>query len=144
MSRIFATTSQRRAIRSVNAAIAGSVEFTEALIRIRTGQDLFQSRIGTIKFERQTLFATSMRLPANLHKGDYRARFFLTRNGQVIDMFESAIDVEKVELERFLFRLSRENTLIYGILSLAIAIMAGLGRLGSLPRLPNVGVTHTS
>ncbi|MXW85850.1 MAG: hypothetical protein F4Z55_08010, partial [Boseongicola sp. SB0667_bin_21] len=87
----------------------------------------YQSRIGTIKFEQQTLFSTSVRLPANLHEGDYRARFFLTRKGQVVDMFETAIDVRKVGLERFLFRLSRENPLIYGIMSLAIAIMAGWG-----------------
>lgn len=116
-----------RAIRSVGATIAGAEDFTEALIRIRTGQDLYQSGIGTIKFDRQTLFSTSMRLPANLHEGDYRARFFLTRNRQVVDMFEAAIDVRKVGLERFLFRLSRENPLVYGIMSLAIAIMAGWG-----------------
>ncbi len=42
-------------------------------------------------------------------------------------MFEAAADVRKVGLERFLFRLSRENPLIYGIISLAIAIMAGRG-----------------
>ncbi|MYA88509.1 MAG: hypothetical protein F4X97_08675 [Boseongicola sp. SB0662_bin_57] len=116
-----------RAIRSVGATIAGSEDFTEALIRIRTGQDLYQSRTGAIKFEQQTLFSTSVRLPANLHEGDYRARFFLTRKGQVVDMFETAIDVRKIGLERFLFRLSREDPLIYGIMSLAIAIMAGWG-----------------
>ncbi|MYF88051.1 MAG: hypothetical protein F4186_00860, partial [Boseongicola sp. SB0676_bin_33] len=89
--------------------------------------DLYQSRIGTIKFEQQTLFSTSLRLPANLHERDRRARSFLTRNGQVVDMFEATADVRKVGLERFLFRLSRENPLIYGIISLAIAIMAGRG-----------------
>ena len=116
-----------RAIRSVGATIAGSEGITEALIRIRTGHDLYQSRIATIKFDQQTLFSTSMHLPANLHEGDYRARFFLTRTGQVVDMFETAIDVQKVGLERFLFRLSRESRLIYVIVSLAIAIMAGWG-----------------
>ncbi len=116
-----------RAIRSVGATIAGAQEFTEALIRIRTAEGLYQSGIGAIEFDQQTLFSTSVRLPANLHEGDYRARFFLTRNGQVIDTYETAIDVRKIGLERFLFRLSREDPLIYGIMSLAIAIMAGWG-----------------
>ena len=41
--------------------------------------------------------------------------------------FETAIDVQKIGLERFLFRLSHENPLIYGIMSLAIATMARRG-----------------
>ena len=114
-----------RAIRSVGADIADSQDFTQALIRIRSGQDLYQSNIGAVRFEEETLFSTSVRLPANLHEGDYRARFFLTRGGSVVDHFETRIDVQKVGLERFLFRLSREKPLIYGLMSLAIAIAAG-------------------
>jgi uncharacterized protein (TIGR02186 family) len=114
-----------RAVRSVGATIAGSENFTEALIRIRSSQDLYQTNIGDVRFEDQTLFSTSIRLPANLHEGDYRARFFLTRNGAVLDTFETEIAVQKVGLERFLFRLSRDKPLIYGVMSLAIAIAAG-------------------
>ena len=42
-----------------------------------------------------------------------------------MSQFDTIIDVKKVGLERFLFNLSRENPLIYGLLSLAIAIFAG-------------------
>ena len=58
-------------------------------------------------------------------EGDYRTRVFLTRNKQVIDSYETAIAVRKVGLERFLYNLSRERPLIYGLMSLAIAIIAG-------------------
>lgn len=114
-----------RTVRSVGATITGSQNFTEALIRIRSAQELYQSNIGAVRFDEQTLFSTSVRLPANLHEGDYRARFFLTRDGAVLDTFVTEIDVQKVGLERFLFRLSRDKPLIYGIMSLAIAIAAG-------------------
>lgn len=114
-----------RTVRSVGASISGSQTFTDALIRIRAQQELYQFNIGAVRFDEQTLFSTSVRLPANLHEGDYRARFFLTRDGAVVDTFETEIDVQKVGLERFLFRLSRERPLIYGIMSLAIAIAAG-------------------
>ena len=114
-----------RAIRSVGATIAGSEEFTEALIRIRSAGDLYQMNIGEVTFEEQTLFSTSVGLPANLTEGDYRARFFLTRDGAVIDTYETDIAVKKVGLERFLFRMSRDTPLIYGLMSLAIAIAAG-------------------
>ncbi len=117
----------RRAIRSVGATMAGSEDFTEALIRIREGKALYQTNIGSISFEEQTLFSTSVRLPANLTEGDYTARFFLTRDGAVVDSYETVIAVQKVGLERFLFRLSREQPLIYGLMSIAIAIFAGWG-----------------
>ena len=121
--------SVRRAIRSVGAAsMVGDVAaFTDALIRIREATSLFQTNIGTVSLSESTLFNTLIRLPANLTEGDYTARFFLTRNGRVLDSYETVIDVRKVGLERFLFNLSREQPLIYGLLSLAIAIIAGWG-----------------
>jgi uncharacterized protein (TIGR02186 family) len=92
-----------RAIRSVGAAsMAEDVEnFTEALIRIRRGQNAYQLLENTVALDEQTLFRTAIRLPA--------------------------IDVHKVGLERWLFTLSREQPLVYGLLSIAIAIAAGWG-----------------
>lgn len=117
----------RRAIRSVGANIEGAEAFTRALIRIREDNGLYQTNLGAIKLDEATLFSTSVQLPANLTEGDYSAQFYLTRNGSVIDNFETVIAVQKVGLERFLFRLSREQPLIYGLMSLAIAIAAGWG-----------------
>lgn len=117
----------RRAIRAVDVGIAGAQEFTAALIRIREAARLYQTNIGAIEVSEQTLFSTSIRLPANLTEGDYRARFFLTRGGRVLDTYDTVIPVQKVGLERFLFGLSREQPLVYGIMSLVIAALAGWG-----------------
>lgn len=114
-----------RAIQLGNARFPGDEAYERALIRIRETAGLYQTNIGAVSFEENTLFSTSVRLPANLREGDYRARFFLTRNGRVIDNHTTDIAVHKVGLERFLFRLSRENPLVYGLMSLAIAIGAG-------------------
>ena len=116
-----------RAIRSVGATIRGSEQFTDALIRIRMREGLYQTNIGSVEFAEQTLFNTSVRLPANLTEGDYRARFFLTRGGRVLDTHERTIAVQKVGLERFLFRLAHDQPIVYGLMSLAIAIAAGWG-----------------
>ena len=117
----------QRAIRSVGSEIEGSGEFTRALIRVRESNDSYQTNIGAVTLEQETLFNTTVRLPANLTEGDYRARFFLTRDGQVIDTYDATIPVQKVGQDRFLFRLSREQPLIYGLMSIAIAIAAGWG-----------------
>jgi hypothetical protein len=64
-------------------------------------------------------------LPANLTEGDYRVRIFLTRGGVVIDSLESTINVRKEGLERWLANLARQQPLIYGLMSLLIAVVAG-------------------
>ncbi len=116
-----------RAIRSVGApdTIADATRFTDALIRIKSRSNQYQLNEGTVSVDEQTLFRTAIELPAALTEGDYQTRIFLTRGGEVISQYETSIYVRKVGLERWLFRLSRENALMYGLMSLAIAIGAG-------------------
>lgn len=116
-----------RAIRSVGAAtMAEDAErFTDALIRIRRDKDAYQTREGAVAIDEQTLFRTSISLPANLTEGAYKTRIFLTREGRVVSEFDTTIDVRKVGLERWLYSLSREQPMLYGLMSLAIAIAAG-------------------
>ena len=116
-----------RAIRSVGAP--GNVEdaqnFTDALIRIRKANNAYQILEGAVALDEQTLFRTAIELPANLTEGNYRTRILLTRQGRLVSDFETVIDVRKVGLERWLFTLSREQPMLYGLMSLAIAIAAG-------------------
>lgn len=118
-----------QAIRLVGAS--GLVEdpsrFTEALIRIRERNGLYQTNISAVTVRESTLFDTSVVLPANLVEGVYTSRLFLTRNGVVVAQASAAINVEKVGLERFLYALAHEDALLYGLLSLAIAVVAGWG-----------------
>lgn len=118
-----------RAIRSVGAPqnITDSDSFTEALIRIRTTSGQYQVLENQVAVDEQTLFRTAIRLPAALVEGDYATRIFLTRGGEVVSFYETSIDVDKVGLERWLFSMSREQPLLYGLMSLAIAIFAGWG-----------------
>lgn len=118
-----------RAIRSVGApdTIDDATTFTDALIRIKSNSNQYQLNEGTVSVDDQTLFRTAIQLPAALTEGDYETRIFLTRGGNVISHYETSIYVRKVGLERWLFNLSRENALLYGIMSLAIAIAAGWG-----------------
>ncbi len=116
-----------RAIRSVGAPsdISDAESFTDALIRIRKRQRLYQEQPHTVIVNEQTLFRTSVALPANLTEGDYTVRIFLTRGGEVVDLHERVLYVQKVGLERWIYNLAHERPLIYGILSLALAIAAG-------------------
>ncbi|MEP2030855.1 MAG: TIGR02186 family protein [Paracoccaceae bacterium] len=118
-----------RAIRSVGAPqnVMDSQSFTEAVIRVRSNENLYQLLPGSVSIDEQTLFRTDIDMPANLTEGAYAIRVLLTRDGSVVSDYETTIDVRKVGLERWLFSLSREQPLVYGLMSLAIAIAAGWG-----------------
>ncbi|WP_380057839.1 TIGR02186 family protein [Falsihalocynthiibacter sp. SS001] len=118
-----------RAIRSVGApaSITDSARFTEALIRIRRENGLYQHLEGKVALADDTLFRTSIALPANLTEGTYLTRFMLLRDREVINSYETQIQVQKVGLERWLYNLAYETPLVYGLLSLFIAILAGWG-----------------
>ncbi|WP_111732331.1 TIGR02186 family protein [Roseovarius amoyensis] len=121
--------SVERAIRSVGAATGteGVQDFADAVIRIRRNEGLYRIEENAVAVDEQTLFRTAIDMPANLTEGMYAARILLTRGGRVVSQYETAIDVRKVGLERWLFNLSREQPLLYGLMSLAIAIIAGWG-----------------
>lgn len=118
-----------RAIRSVGApmTILDSASFTRALIRIRGNVGLYQVLEGNVNVDQQTLFRTSIQLPSAVTEGGYVTRIFLTRNGKVVTQYQTTIEVRKVGLERWLHSLSRNQPLLYGLMSIAIAIAAGWG-----------------
>lgn len=107
--------------------LQSEAEFAEAVRRIRSENGLYQLNEGAIEVAQQTLFRTSVQMPANLTEGPYITRVFLIRDQKVVSWRQTVIDVRKVGLERFLFNLSRQQPLVYGLLSLAIAIAAGWG-----------------
>ncbi|MEM7471829.1 MAG: TIGR02186 family protein [Pseudomonadota bacterium] len=116
-----------RAIYAVGAPaeITDPENFTEALIRIRKGQNLYQQLDHTVALQQQSLFSTTIDLPANLVEGVYPTRIFITREGVVVGKLTTFIDVRKVGLERWIYDLAHNRPLVYGILALAIAISAG-------------------
>ncbi len=116
-----------RAVQAIGAAeeAADAPSYLAALKRLRIADGSYLIREGAVALDQETLFRTSIRMPANLTVGNYKTRIFLTRGGQVVSQYETVIYVHKVGLERFLFSLAHEQPLVYGGLSLVIAIAAG-------------------
>jgi uncharacterized protein (TIGR02186 family) len=110
---------------SVPVAVENPEEFTEALVRVRENDGLYQTLSGAVILQDQTLFSTSVSLPSNLVEGAYTARIFLMNDGDVVSEYQTSIDVRKVGMERWLYNLAHERPVVYGLLSLAIAIFAG-------------------
>lgn len=117
--------SLRRAIRSLGPSQTDHINFAEALMRIREGKGLYQSLPDGVWVRNETLFRSSLTMPANLTEGDYRIEIYLTRGGEIVDIYNTSIPVTKVGLERWLYNLAHEHAVLYGLMSLAIAIAAG-------------------
>ncbi|SFJ38440.1 TIGR02186 family protein [Jannaschia pohangensis] len=100
-------------------------EFLDALIRVNTTAGLYGSAEGSVAVRDATLFSTTVALPSDLVEGSYATRIFLTRDGEVIDSFATSIYVQKIGMERWIYNLAHEQPVVYGLLSLFIAIAAG-------------------
>nr|WP_231579748.1 TIGR02186 family protein [Pseudorhodobacter antarcticus] len=117
------------AIRAVG--IAAEAEdapvFLEALIRLEGEAGDYSLAEGSVTLAESTLFRADVALPANLTEGAYKVRLFITRDGQVVDSHEELITVNKDGLERWIYNLAHAQPLIYGLLSLVLAVAAGWG-----------------
>ena len=101
--------------------------FAEALIRIRKKAGLYKFNEGNVNITGNTLFDTRIELPANLTEGAYTTRMYLVQNGAVVSQFRTAIFVRKDGVERWIHQLAFDQPLLYGLLSLVIALVAGWG-----------------
>jgi uncharacterized protein (TIGR02186 family) len=118
-----------RVIRAVGitAEAERSDEFLLGLLRVRTDEGRYRVLQGKVELTEETLFRTDVILPSNLTEGEYKVRLFLLRDKRVIATQERVIGVRKEGLERWIFNLAQEQPLIYGLISLVMAAVAGWG-----------------
>jgi uncharacterized protein (TIGR02186 family) len=109
----------------ISGEAPNSEDFVTALERIRTDQGRYRVDENTVQLVENTLFRADVTLPPDLVEGNYKVRMFITRGGQVVDLKELTIFVRKAGLERFLYNLAQDQPFIYGLISLAIAALAG-------------------
>jgi uncharacterized protein (TIGR02186 family) len=114
-----------RAIRAVGNDVADREEYLDGLVRLLRESGRYLRLEGRVTFPEQTLFRTQIAMPANLTEGNYAMRIFLTRDGAVVDTFETTIFVRKTGIERWLFTLAQQQPFLYGLLALSLAIAAG-------------------
>lgn len=101
-------------------------EFRAALIRIRQEHELFVEKDDGVSFLGRSLFRGSVELPVNVPIGRYTTQVFLIRDGKVLSESQSSLKVHKVGLERMIYVLAFRHPFLYGLLAVAIAVLAGL------------------
>ncbi|MEM8644754.1 MAG: TIGR02186 family protein [Pseudomonadota bacterium] len=82
---------------------------------------------GAIDFTGQHLFRAEFELPANVPLGDYTADVYTFRGGELIGNYTTRLKIEKSGVEKFIYELAHQQPLIYGIISVILALAAGMG-----------------
>jgi uncharacterized protein (TIGR02186 family) len=100
--------------------------YRSAVIRLKKGQSLFQEHDDGVAFVGRSLFRGTVALPVNVPIGRYTADVYLFRDGELISKSQSTLEVNKAGIERLIYRLAFTHPLIYGLLAVLIAVLAGL------------------
>ena len=85
----------------------------------------YSDRIGGVSFLKGALFTINIPLPADTPVGDYQVAVYLYRDGVLIDQDTAALRVNKVGLERRIFDLAHGRPVLYGLLCVAVSLLAG-------------------
>ncbi|MEM8686184.1 MAG: TIGR02186 family protein [Pseudomonadota bacterium] len=102
-------------------------DYAAAVVRVHQSQNLYQELKGAIDFTGQHLFRAEFELPANVPLGDYTADVYTFRGGKLIGNYTTNLKIEKSGVERFIYELAHQQPLIYGIISVILALAAGMG-----------------
>ena len=99
--------------------------FREALIRNKQRRGLYRTNVGKVLFIDNRLFRTSIHFPANVPVGTYFVDVYLARGGRVTSDKTTLLEVRKFGFEARVFDLAHRHSLIYGLLAILIAVVAG-------------------
>ena len=104
----------------------GIVDYRAAIARNMSRDGLYSQRPGTVELLEGGLFAARLSLPATTPTGRYRADVYLFRGGQPVASRATELEVVKAGIERTVYDLAHDHPLVYGILAVLIAVIAGL------------------
>jgi uncharacterized protein (TIGR02186 family) len=108
-----------------NAAESDIPQYREALLRQQREAGLFSMNEHGVAILAQTLFRANLLFPANVPVGEYRVEVYLLKNGQIVSAQTSPLSINKSGIERGLYVLAHDDALLYGALSVLVAILAG-------------------
>ncbi|MEM1103409.1 MAG: TIGR02186 family protein [Pseudomonadota bacterium] len=98
---------------------------TAALVADRQRSGVFIENVGATEMRAGSLFRTTIDLPSNTPVGIYQVEVYGVRGGEAIVSAATPFNVDKIGLERGLYDLAHKQSFVYGLLSVAIALVAG-------------------
>lgn len=99
--------------------------FRQAFLRLQGERKLYLETPNAVTFLAPTLFRASVPLPAEALVGSYAVEVMLFAEGEMIARTTSAFEILKVGFERFVVVAAHEYGLLYGVVTVMMALMTG-------------------
>jgi uncharacterized protein (TIGR02186 family) len=100
-------------------------KYKQALVRLKNELGLFVINPMNVKLIDDQLFKTNIYFPANMSTGNYIAEVFSFKNGELVEKTNKPILVEKVGIGAEVFNLAHNQSALYGIIAILIAVGSG-------------------
>ncbi len=100
--------------------------YSEAVVRLMERQGLYKAGAAGVKIVGDRLFQVNIALDANVPSGTFFADVYLFRGGKLLGRRITQLTIHKSGFERFLYNLAFDHPLIYGLLAVFVAVIAGL------------------
>jgi uncharacterized protein (TIGR02186 family) len=103
----------------------GAAEFRDAFLRIKQKEGLYSEAPAGVGFVADTIFRTTIWIPANVPVGYYQVSVFLFADGALLAHADESFTIAKTGLEQFVFAFSHQESFIYGLACVALALFTG-------------------
>jgi uncharacterized protein (TIGR02186 family) len=100
-------------------------EFRDAFLRIKQKEGLYSEAPAGVGFIGDTIFRTTVWIPANVPVGYYQVSAFLFADGALLARADQSFTIAKTGFEQFMFAFSRQESFIYGLACVALALFTG-------------------
>lgn len=101
-------------------------EYRDAINRLKRKDSLYIDNQYGVTFTGKSIFRASIVLPANVTVGPFDTRVFLFREEKLLSRFTVRLTLEREGLERHLHAFAFRLPTLYGIVTVMIAVGAGL------------------
>lgn len=99
--------------------------FRSAFIRLRSERGLYRESTDAVEFLTTTLFRTGIPLPAEVPIGTYTVDIQLFSAGLPVGRATTNFEIVKVGFEQFVAIAAKQDSLLYGLATVMIALISG-------------------
>ena len=99
--------------------------FRQAALRLKRAEGLYRDDLSSITFLNDSMFRSTVDIPAKVEVGNYEVTVHLFRGGALLHSSSQQLNVSKTGFEQLTHSLSRDHGVLYGLLCVILAVFTG-------------------